>query len=273
MINDRSRQDFFEFIRQHHGLSPLAAAQVQNAINVRIIVELLELLGGEVHLSEGFPERAGACTHITGTRFLDDGTYRVWVEPISDEVNHAGQGSRWERVEGSEKKGLHFSLWWRQFQPDISFEWPLPNVWLGVSIENRRFVHRAELLRQTPAAVRFISAEPLLGPLTYPYSARLDEGGRFRHHPAQQGPWGDGSTLRALSLGGIDWLIVGGESGLGHRPIDPNWVRDLQLVAAQEGTAFFFKQWGGRRAKEGGRELDGRTWDEIPQVAERAVVR
>jgi protein gp37 len=110
----------------------------------------------------------------------------------------------------------------------------LPNVWLGTSIENSRWVHRTDDLRDTPAAVRFISAEPLLGP------------------------------LGTLNLAGIDWLIVGGESGLGHRRIDPRWVRDLRDQAMSAGVAFFFKQWGGRTPKSGGRELDGRSWDEFP---------
>lgn len=111
--------------------------------------------------------------------------------------------------------------------------WP-ENVWIGVSIENRRFVHRADFLREVPAAVRFISAEPLLGPL-------------------------DG-----LDITGIDWLIAGGESGPGHRRVECDWVRELRDRCAAEGVAFFFKQWGGRTAKTGGRELDGQTWDEMP---------
>jgi protein gp37 len=110
----------------------------------------------------------------------------------------------------------------------------LPNVWLGVSIENDRWVARADLLRETPAAVRFISAEPLLGPLP------------------------------SLDLTGIDWLIVGGESGAGARPVDAAWVRELRDRALNAGVAFFFKQWGGRTPKTRGRELDGRTWDEYP---------
>ncbi|MBI3748041.1 MAG: phage Gp37/Gp68 family protein [Chloroflexi bacterium] len=110
----------------------------------------------------------------------------------------------------------------------------LPNVWLGTSIENDRWVGRADDLRATPAAVRFISAEPLLGPLP------------------------------SLDLSGIDWLIVGGESGIGHRPMKAQWVRDLRDRALDTGVAFFFKQWGGRTPKVGGRELDGRTWDQYP---------
>jgi protein gp37 len=139
----------------------------------------------------------------------------------------------------------------------------LRNVWLGVSIENRRFVDRADLLRETPAAVRFISAEPLLGPLV--------------HNPFFPQDW------RPLSLVDIDWLIVGGESGPKHRRINKEWVRDLQCACRGERrgpeddevmvpkTAFFFKQWGGRTPKTGGRELDGRTWDEFPQTAEVAA--
>lgn len=150
--------------------------------------------------------------------------------------------------------------------------WPLPNVWLGVSIENRRYVHRADLLRETPAAVRFISAEPLLGPL-----GPLGLGGTVE--------WGDGFRDvdymgPSLDLTGVDWLIVGGESGPKHRPVDRQWVRDLRdaCYASQHAYSplddalrsgcwtarFFFKQWGGRTQKAGGRELDGRTWDEIP---------
>jgi protein gp37 len=122
---------------------------------------------------------------------------------------------------------------------------PLPNVWLGVSIENGRFTWRADVLREIPAAVRFISAEPLLGSL-YPM----------------------GVTNRApLDLPGIDWLIVGGESGVGARPMRLEWARELRDACQAAGVPFFFKQWGGRTSKAGGRQLDGRTWDELPRVA------
>jgi len=118
---------------------------------------------------------------------------------------------------------------------------PWPNVWLGVSIENRRFVHRADVLRDTPAAVRFISAEPLLGPL-------LNDGGEtgLEEFPVYTG-WSDGYEGPDLDLWGIDWLIVGGESGPGHRPLDLEWVRRLRDEADSEGTAFFVKQLGGAR--------------------------
>ena len=113
-------------------------------------------------------------------------------------------------------------------------EWPLTNVWLGTSIEDRGHTRRADHLRAAPAQVRFLSLEPLLGPLP------------------------------DLDLTGIDWMIVGGESGHGHRPIDPDWIRNLRDQSVSQGVPFFFKQWGGRTPKAGGRELDGRTWDEMP---------
>jgi protein gp37 len=117
-----------------------------------------------------------------------------------------------------------------------------PNVWIGVSIENRRFVHRADVLREIDAAVRFVSAEPLLGP------------------------------LEGLKLEGIDWLIAGGESGPRHRRCDIEWVRMLRGQCADERTAFFFKQWGGRTSRTGGRLLDGKTHDAWPTPKNRTAV-
>jgi protein gp37 len=121
-----------------------------------------------------------------------------------------------------------------------SLDWH-PNVWMGVSVENRRFVERADYLREVPAAVRFISAEPLLGPLV-----RLD-------------------------LDGIDWLIAGGESGPKHRPVREEWVLELRDRCQDEDVAFFFKQWGGVRSKTGGRLLQGRTYDEMPELGATLV--
>ncbi|HEY4105403.1 MAG TPA: DUF5131 family protein [Polyangiaceae bacterium] len=111
--------------------------------------------------------------------------------------------------------------------------WP-ENVWMGVSVEDAAQGWRADRLREVPAAVRFISAEPLLGP--------LDD----------------------LDLDGIDWLIAGGESGPNHRPVDSAWIDGLRDACSDAGVAFFFKQWGGRTPKAGGRLLAGRTFDEMP---------
>jgi protein gp37 len=112
--------------------------------------------------------------------------------------------------------------------------WP-ENVWMGVSVEDLSQRERVDHLRTVPAAVRFVSAEPLLGP------------------------------LNGLDLSGIDWLIAGGESGPRARPPAPAWLRGLRDECMAANVAFFFKQWGGRTPKAGGRVLDGRTWDEMPQ--------
>jgi protein gp37 len=112
--------------------------------------------------------------------------------------------------------------------------WPLRNVWLGTSIESDRYTRRADALREVAAEVRFLSLEPLLGPLP------------------------------SLDLAGIGWVIVGGESGRAARPLDLGWVREIRDQCAGAGVPFFFKQVGGRTPKAGGRELDGRTWDEMP---------
>ncbi|WP_378739054.1 DUF5131 family protein [Nocardia brasiliensis] len=112
-------------------------------------------------------------------------------------------------------------------------EWPA-NAWVGVSVEKASYLDRVDHLREVPAAVRFLSCEPLLGP--------LDE----------------------LRLDGIGWVIAGGESGAGHRPMNPEWVRGIRDVCQRSGIPFFFKQWGGRTPKTMGRELDGRVWDDMP---------
>lgn len=117
--------------------------------------------------------------------------------------------------------------------------WP-NNVWMGVSVESAVYAPRIDRLRETNAAVRFLSLEPLLGPLP------------------------------DLNLSGIDWVIVGGESGPRARPMDPAWVTDLRDQCGRAGVAFFFKQWGGVQKKRTGRLLDGRTWDELPGAASSA---
>lgn len=116
-----------------------------------------------------------------------------------------------------------------------------PNIWMGTSIEDMRVARRADALREIPAAVRFISAEPLLGP--------LDD----------------------LNLDGIHWVIAGGESGAGARPVHVDWARGLRDRCEDAGVHFFWKQWGGITAKSGGRELDGRTWDEYPVEIARSA--
>jgi len=113
-------------------------------------------------------------------------------------------------------------------------------IWMGVSVENEKYTSRIENLRKTHARVKFLSLEPLLGP------------------------------LRNLDLTGIDWVIVGGESGPGARAMNPHWVADIRDQCLDAGVAFFVKQWGGVQKKKTARVLDGRTWDGMP--AESAFV-
>lgn len=115
--------------------------------------------------------------------------------------------------------------------------WPT-NIWMGVTVESAGYLHRVDDLRGTEAAVKFLSLEPLLGPLP-----RMD-------------------------LTNIDWVITGGESGPGARPVHPDWVRNIRDQCVSAGVPFFFKQWGGRSKKAAGRALDGRFWNEMPDVYE-----
>jgi protein gp37 len=112
----------------------------------------------------------------------------------------------------------------------------LPNVWLGTSVENADHIGRIDNLRKTPAAIRFVSFEPLLDHIPNP------------------------------NLNGIHWAIVGGESGPGARPLQAGWVENLRDSCLRQGVAFFFKQWGGRRKKTTGRILGNLTWDDYPSV-------
>lgn len=112
-------------------------------------------------------------------------------------------------------------------------DWP-DNVWMGVSVENEDVLVRIDDLRGIPAKVKFLSCEPLLGPLT------------------------------GMDITGIDWVIAGGESGYKHRPMDPRWVIEIRDICTAADVAFFFKQWGGHTPKAGGRELEGALWDEMP---------
>lgn len=123
----------------------------------------------------------------------------------------------------------------RLLQVNPMIDWP-ENVWMGVSVENEDYSFRIDDLRRTHAKVKFLSLEPLLGPLP------------------------------GLNLEGIDWAIVGGESGPGARPMAKEWVTEIRDQCGKARVPFFFKQWGGFNKKLSGRALDGRTWDEMPQI-------
>ena len=123
----------------------------------------------------------------------------------------------------------------RLAQIDKCLSWS-SNIWMGVSVESSDYLCRAEQLKVTNAHIKFLSLEPLLGP------------------------------LKGLNLSGIDWVIVGGESGPGARPVEISWIRQIRSNCLDNEVPFFFKQWGGVRKKHAGRILDGRTWDELPII-------
>jgi len=136
--------------------------------------------------------------------------------------------------------------WWHQFQVltkrarrllelNGDVDWPV-NVWMGVSVENEDYIFRIDHLKQTDARIKFLSLEPLLGPLP------------------------------DLDLNGLDWIIVGGESGPRARPMAEEWVTDIRDQCLAANVPFFFKQWGGVWKKRNGRVLQGRTWDEMPRL-------
>jgi len=129
----------------------------------------------------------------------------------------------------------------RLLELDSILRWQ-PQIWMGVSVETERYKYRIDDLRKTDAQVKFVSLEPLL------------------------------ASLGKLNLKGIDWAIVGGESGPGARTIESQWVTEIRDQCVRADVAFFFKQWGGVQKKKTGRTLEGRTWDEMPIQIELAVV-
>jgi protein gp37 len=121
----------------------------------------------------------------------------------------------------------------RLFLLDSNISWP-ENVWMGVSVENDKYKYRIDYLRNTGAKTKFVSIEPLIGP------------------------------VGKINLNEINWIIVGGESGPKARPMEKDWVIDIRNQCTEAGVPFFFKQWGGFNKKKNGRLLDGRTWDQMP---------
>ena len=137
------------------------------------------------------------------------------------------QRARWHRYQILTKRSDRLL----ELNPYLTWE---PHIWMGVSVENKNHLFRIDHLRKVRAKVKFISFEPLLG------------------------------EIPSLNLQGIDWVIVGGESGHGARSMDPSWVLDIRNQCQKARVPFFFKQWGGRDRKKAGRKLEGRTWNEIP---------
>ncbi len=149
-----------------------------------------------------------------------------YIQRVFDVMNRA----HWHQYQVLTKRSERL----RELSPKLPWA---PHIWMGVSVESRDYTFRIDDLRQTGAHLKFLSLEPLLGPLP------------------------------RLKLKGIDWAIVGGESGPGARPMAPEWVTDLRDQCRRAKVPFFFKQWGGRNKEKAGRILEKRTWDEMPRLA------
>lgn len=146
-----------------------------------------------------------------------------YIERVFDVMRHA----HWHRFQVLTKRAERLA------ELSVNLEWA-PNIWMGVSVESDDYRSRIDALRSTGAAIRFLSLEPLLGP------------------------------LHDLDLRGIDWVIVGGESGPKARPMDPAWATDVRDQCKRARVPFFFKQWGGKNKKQTGRVLEGQTWNQMP---------
>lgn len=197
----------------------------------------------------GLTRKSGGRAVWTGAVTLDRQALRMpaqWTKPrmifvnsmsdlFQDAVPEAFIREVWDVMAGTPQHTFQILTKRADRMASISRQLPrLENVWLGVSVENSDHFDRLDHLRQTRAAVRFVSLEPLLG------------------------------SVAGVSLSSIDWAIVGGESGPRARPMQESWVRDIRDACRQYGTAFFFKQWGGMNKKKRGRTFEGKTWDEFP---------
>lgn len=211
----------------------------------------LEAMGVEKY--RGLTRKSGSRPKWTGTLYLDEKALNIplgWSKPRNVFVNSMSDLFHPDVPVDFVRKVWAIMSTTRRHTYQILTKRPdrmasilrdgfdvLPNVWLGTSVEDGRVVHRLDQLRDVPAAVRFVSFEPLIGSVS------------------------DGS------LTGIQWAIVGGESGPNARPMDPAWIDEIFDMCTDADTAFFFKQWGGLNKKKTGRSYRGRTWDEMPAIA------
>lgn len=213
------------------------------------LAKRLKAMGNSKYQMDGDPRTSGPGFAITEHPFALDIPRRwssprlVFVNSMSDLFHARVSTSFIQDVFRVMKETPHHTYQILTKRPRravrLAGELPWPsNVWLGVSVETTDQLWRLDDLRCVPARTRFVSAEPLV------------------------------SSLAGIDLSGIHWLIAGGESGPRHRPLDPEWVRELRDVCGEQGVAFFFKQWGGRTPKSNGRELDGRYWDEMPAATQ-----
>jgi len=211
----------------------------------------LEAMGLDKY--RGLTRKSGGRAKWTGVLRLDEGALSVpekWSKPRNVFVNSMSDlfhpevpsdfiGRVWEVMKRTPRHTYQILTKRPDRMADVlssGFD-VLPNVWLGTSVEDERVIHRLDELRQVPAAIRFVSFEPLIGSVA---DGRLD---------------------------GIHWAIVGGESGPNARPMDPEWIDEIFDMCTDARAAFFFKQWGGKNKKVTGRSYRGTTWDQMPALS------
>ncbi|HTO65224.1 MAG TPA: DUF5131 family protein [Bradyrhizobium sp.] len=214
----------------------------------------LEMMGQEKY--RALTRKSGGRSVWTGKLFLDEkalGAPKAWRKPRQIFVNsmsdlfHVDVPAEFvAKVWSTMAETPHHTYQILTKRPDRMAEITrdlrvLPNVWLGTSVENADYLDRIDHLKDIKAAVRFISFEPLLG------------------------------SVASADLSGIQWAIVGGESGPRARPMNPHWVKEIKSSCRRFGTAFFFKQWGGKNKKAAGRKFNGRTYDEMPLIEKAAL--
>jgi protein gp37 len=188
-----------------------------------------------------WPERLEAplhwrSSHVIFVNSMSDVFHADVPEDFTRRMFEVMMEASWHTFQVLTKRPSRALRFWKRNR-DLFDGGPIPeHIWLGASVESQDVVHRVEHLRRVPAAVRFLSCEPLIGPLT-------------------------------PDLTGVHWVIVGGESGLVRREMKPDWVIAIRDLCLQVGVPFFFKQWGGRTPKAGGRTLEGQLWDDMPARA------
>lgn len=226
----------------------IATAGCTNCYAMRMAARL-EAMGVDKY--GGLTRKTGGRHKWTGTIRIDESALAMparWVRPRRVFVNSMSDLFHpdvprdfirrvWETMAATPRHTYQILTKRPEVMLDVVTAENLPtlgNVWLGTSVEDGRVLHRLDHLRHVPAAVRFVSFEPLIG------------------------------SVRDADFAGIHWAIVGGESGPGARFMEPEWVREIEVLCRHARTAFFFKQWGGRNKKATGRQLNGRTYDEMP---------
>lgn len=229
--------------RVSEGCDNCYAATLANRLLKEVYTARLPVVDSDITRRDPFavrlwPERLTAPLgwrdpHVVFVNSMSDVFHADIPEDFTRQMFEVMVEANWHTFQVLTKRPARALRFWKRNR-DLFDDGPIPeHIWLGTSVENQDVVYRVSHLRSVPAAVRFLSCEPLIGPLS-------------------------------LDLDGMHWVIVGGESGPVRREMEPEWAIDIRDECKRRGVPFFFKQWGGRTPKAKGRELEGEYWDEMP---------